>query len=74
MGGFLEVVLLRDVGDFQVSSLTRIVSDFSDVKAGPEVPDSDVVYVVLMLVEGGSDFARVAIGAMDAIVPIAEVP
>jgi hypothetical protein len=74
LGGFLEVVLLRDVGDFQVSSLTGIVSDFSDVKAGPEVADSDVVNVVLMLVEGGSDFARVAIGAMDAIVPIAEVP
>ena len=53
---FLQVILLRNVGDFKVSPLTWVIGDFSDVKAESEVTHGDVVNVFGSLVEGRSDF------------------
>ena len=71
--GFLEVVLLRDVGDSEVGSLAWVVSDFSDVKAKTEVAHGDVVDVFGSLVERRTDFRGVAVRTVNAVVPIAEI-
>ena len=70
---FLEVVLLGDVGDGEVGSLAWAVCDFSDVEPETEVAHGDVVDVFGSLVERRTDFGRVAVGAVDAVMPVAEV-
>ena len=72
-GGLLEVVLLRDVGDFKVGTLTWVVSNFSDVEPKAEVTHGDVVNVFGALMEGCPNFRGVAVRAVDAVVPVAEI-
>ena len=65
--------MLGDVGDFKVGSLTWVVSDFSNVEPETEVAHGDVVDVLGSLVERGTDFGRVAVRSVDAIMPVAEI-
>ena len=53
-------------------SETWIIRDFNHVEWNAEVPNCDVSYVIRLFVEGITNLYRVAVGLVNAVLPIAE--
>ena len=65
--------MLRNVGDGQVCTLSRAVSNLCNVESCSNVSYGNVVNVILMLMECSSNFRGVTVRTVNTVMPVAEI-